>query len=155
LTVRSVAGGAATAGVPKVGEAKVIAVLGDPKPVEARRFARVVLQARISYGDGAISTACTVNQLSDASARISIANSFALPDTFDISIPQRGIACRAKLMWRRDDQAGIDFLGDDAVLAADQPADPAARIKALETENAKLKAQVGILMQQVQRLTEV
>ena len=36
----------------------------------------------------------------------------------------------------------------------DSALDPTARIKALEAENAKLKAQIGFLMQQVQRLTE-
>ena len=125
----------------------------EDKPVEPRRSIRVVLQARASYGDGAISTQCTVNELSDVGARINIASSFSLPETFDLAIPQRNIACRAKLIWRRGDQAGVDFV------EADQPqvavADPTARIKALEAENAKLKAQIGVLLQQVQRLTEV
>jgi PilZ domain len=125
----------------------------DALPVETRRSIRVVLQARASYGDGAISTQCTVNELSDASARISIASSFSLPETFDISIPQRGISCRAKLIWRRGDQAGIEFLEADPALSV--TSDPVARIKTLETENAKLKAQIGFLLQQVQRLTEV
>jgi hypothetical protein len=126
---------------------------GDVKPLEARRSNRVVLQARASYGDGAISTQCTVNELSDAGARISIASSFALPETFDLSIPQRSISSRVKLAWRRGDQAGLDFIEADPGHVAG--VDPAAKIKALEAENAKLKAQVGVLLQQVQRLTEV
>jgi PilZ domain-containing protein len=125
----------------------------DDKPVEPRRSIRVVLQARASYGDGAISTQCTVNELSDVGARINIASSFSLPETFDLAIPQRGIARRAKLIWRRGDQAGVDFVEAEHPQAA--VADPTARIKALEAENAKLKAQIGVLLQQVQRLTEV
>jgi hypothetical protein len=125
----------------------------DAHPVEARRSIRVVLQARASYGDGAISTQCTVNELSDSNARINIASSFSLPETFDISIPQRGISCRARLVWRRGDQAGIDFLEADPALST--TIDPTVRIKTLEAENAKLKAQIGVLLQQVQRLTEV
>lgn len=127
--------------------------LADAKPVEARRSFRVVLQARASYGDGAISTQCTVNELSDVGARINIASSFSLPETFDLAIPQRGISCRAKLVWRRGDQAGVDFVEADAAQAAEM--EPTARIKALETENAKLRAQISVLLQQVQRLTEV
>src|SRR5882724_8541310 len=96
----------------------------DDKPLEARRSIRVVLQARASYGDGAISTQCTVNELSDVGARINIASSFALPETFDLSIPQRGISCRAKLVWRRGDQAGVDFV--DADQANVGTADPTA-----------------------------
>ena len=127
----------------------------DIKSIESRRAARVrtFLQARVSYGDGAISTSCTVNQLSDVGARLNIAGAFSLPETFEIAIPQKGLTRRARLVWRKDDQAGIDFLDN----GANQPisaTDPTARIKALEAENAKLKAQIGVLMQQVQRLTE-
>lgn len=121
---------------------------------EARRAIRVrtFLQARISYGEGAISTECTVSQLSDGGARLTLASTVALPDAFDIAIPQRGISCRAKLVWRNDDQIGIDFLG-----GGDAPPptieDHLARIKALEAENAKLKMQISTLLQQVHRLT--
>jgi hypothetical protein len=125
----------------------------DAKSIEGRRSPRVrtFLQARVSYSDGAISTVCTVNQLSDVGARINIASAFSLPDTFEIAIPQRGITRRAKLIWRRDDQAAVDFVYDEE---SQTPADPAVRIKALEAENAKLKAQISVLLQQVNRLTE-
>ncbi len=128
----------------------------DLKPTEARRSkrTRTFLHARISYGDGAISTECTVNQLSDIGARINIASSVALPDIFEMEIPQKGISCRAKLIWRKDDQAGVDFLDEREGAAVPTIEDYLARIKALEAENGKLKAQIGALMQQVQRLTE-
>jgi hypothetical protein len=137
-------------------ESKVVDDPDDSKSIESRRAPRVrtFLQARVSYGDGAISTACTVNQLSDVGARINIAGTFSLPDTFEIVIPQRGISRRAKLVWRRDDLAGIDFLGGEEREQNSATTDPTARIKALEAENAKLKAQIGLLMQQVQRLTD-
>src|SRR5258708_27186867 len=84
----------------------------DDKSAEGRRSARVrtFLEARVSYSDGAISTPCTVNQLSDVGARLSIPSTVSLPATFEIAIPQRGITRRAKLVWRRDDLVGIDFL---------------------------------------------
>jgi PilZ domain len=127
----------------------------DAKSIEGRRSPRVrtFLQARVSYGDGAISTVCTVNQLSDVGARINIASAFSLPDTFEIAIPQRGISRRAKLIWRKDDQAGVDFV-DGEEDHSTTLSDPTARIKALEAENAKLKAQVSIMLQQITRLTE-
>jgi hypothetical protein len=127
----------------------------DIKSTEARRSLRVrtFLEARVSYSDGAISTACTVNQLSDVGARLNITSAFSLPEIFEVAIPQRGILRRARLVWRKDDQAGINFVDGDE----NQPTstlDMGARIKALEAENAKLKAQVGSLTQQVHRLTE-
>ncbi|WP_158812458.1 PilZ domain-containing protein [Methylocapsa sp. S129] len=128
----------------------------DTKSIESRRSPRVrtFLQARISYSDGAISTACTVNQLSEVGARINLASTFSLPETFEITIPQRGISRRARLVWRRDDLAGVDFLGGEESQSTSATADPTAKIKALEAENAKLKAQIGTLMQQIHRLTE-
>lgn len=126
------------------------------KSIEGRRAPRVrtFLQARISYGDGAISTACTVNQLSEVGARINLASTFSLPETFEVSIPLKGITRRARLVWRREDQIGIDFAVDAEVDPNSALEDQSARIKALEAENAKLKAQIGLLMQQVHRLTE-
>jgi hypothetical protein len=136
-------------------EAKVVDSSDDAKSFEGRRSPRIrtFLKGRVSYGDGAISTVCTVNQLSDVGARINIASGFSLPETFDVVIPQRGISRRAKLIWRRDDQAGVDFVdGEDDRPTG--PIDPAIRTKALEAENAKLKALISILQQQVNRLTE-
>jgi PilZ domain len=137
-------------------ESKVADSPADMNAMEGRRSprARTFLQARVSYRDGAISTTCTVNQLSDVGARITIAGAFSLPDTFEIAIPQRGISRRARLIWRKDDQAGIDFLGGEESERNSQTGGQSARIKALEAENAKLKAQIGLLMQQVHRLTE-
>jgi hypothetical protein len=131
---------------------------GNTNSIEGRRALRVrtFLEARVSYSDGAISSPCTVNQLSDVGARLSIPSTVTLPAVFEIAIPQRGISRRAKLVWRRDDMAGIDFVDGEAATQHQQAQamDPTARIKALEAENAKLKAQIGVLMQQVYRLTE-
>jgi hypothetical protein len=129
---------------------------GDISSIEVRRppRARTFLQARASYSDGAISTDCTVNQLSDAGARLSIASSFALPEIFEIAIPQRGISRRVKLIWRKDDQAEVDFLTGDEAPPPPTASDLSSKIKSLEAENAKLRAQIGVLLQQVHRLTE-
>jgi hypothetical protein len=137
-------------------ESKLTDAPDDSNSIDSRRAARVrtFLQARISYGDGAISTACTVNQLSEVGARINIAGAFSLPETFEIVIPQRGISRRVKLVWRKDDLAGVDFVDAEEREQSAATTDPTARIKALEAENAKLKAQIGVLTQQIQRLTD-
>ena len=118
---------------------------------------RTFLQARVSYGDGAISTDCTVIQLSAKGALLSVADLVALTGEFEVAIPQRDFVRRARLVRRKDGQAGVEFL-------ASEPAAPAIgatdiegqkrRLRALEAENAKLKAQLGALIQQVHRLTE-
>jgi hypothetical protein len=117
---------------------------------------RTFLQARISYGDGAISTNCTVVQWSIKGALLSVADSVALTDEFEVAIPQKDFVRRARLIRRKDGQAGVEFLDDEpapsaATLGAEAQK---TRLRALEAENVKLKAQLGALIQQVHRLTE-
>jgi hypothetical protein len=115
---------------------------------------RTFLNARISYGDGAISTECTVLQLSAKGALLSVAESVALTDEFEVAIPQKGIFSRARLVRRRDEQAGIEFVDGAAAASAPSVEDQKMRLRILTTENAKLKAQLGVLLQQVHRLTQ-
>ena len=130
-------------------------ISASPQPSDLRQTARerLFLPARASYAQGAISTACTVLQLSATGARLSIETSFTLPEIFELSIPQRGIDCRARLVWRGGDKAGVEFLAE-APNSEPSAGDFVAKIKTLETQNAKLKAQIAELTVQVRRLTE-
>ena len=114
---------------------------------------RAFLTARISYGNGALSTPCTVMQISSTGAKIGIGAATSLPEIFQIVIAQKAIDCRAKLVWRRGDVAGVAFQRDAP--PAELPAGDAAklRLKALQTENEKLKAHIGKLTAQIARLT--
>jgi PilZ domain len=127
-----------------------------PSP-EERRMARerTFLPARIAFGEnGALSTQCTVTQLSSAGARLNVPASVTLPDRFDIEIPQRGFISRARLVWRKDDHAGVEFDREDDLVDDLRPDELHAKIRDLEATNVKLRAQVAELMQQVSRLTE-
>ena len=130
-------------------------ISASPQPSDLRQTARerLFLPARASYAQGAISTACTVLQLSATGARLSIETSFTLPEIFELSIPQRGIDCRARLVWRGGDKAGVEFLAE-APNSEPSAGDFVAKIKTLEMQNAKLKAQIAELTVQVRRLTE-
>jgi hypothetical protein len=116
---------------------------------------RTFLPARIAFGDGgALSTQCTVTHLSSTGARLIVPASISLPDRFDIAIPQRGLDSRARLVWRKDDQAGVEFEQRDEPKLDMPPEDLQARIRDLEAINTKLRAQIAELTQQVARLTE-
>jgi hypothetical protein len=123
---------------------------------ETRRVTRerTFLQARIAFGDGAISAQCTVTQLSTSGARLIVSSSLSLPDRFEIAIPQRGVKFIARLVWRHDDQAGVEFEELDESDSGPLPDDLPARIRELEAINTKLRAQVAELTLQVARLTE-
>ena len=117
------------------------------------RRERTFLKAKASYSDGAMSTPCTVVQISETGARLNIDASFVLPDLFDIEIPQRSITCRAKVVWRDQTQVGVEFMaGNVPALASAE--DYLVKIRKLEELNAKFKAQVAELASQVRRLTE-
>ncbi|HLW92140.1 MAG TPA: PilZ domain-containing protein [Roseiarcus sp.] len=128
----------------------------DNKPAREKRSdnrKRTFLPARISFREGSLSVECTVTQLSPAGARLIIPESVALPDRFDFSIPQRSLNCRARLIWRKDEEAGVEFeLADDVPVTIETCLE---RIRELEETNAKLRAQVSELLIQVQRLTDL
>jgi PilZ domain-containing protein len=118
---------------------------------------RTFLQARISYGDGAISTDCTVVQLSAKGALLSVAESVALTGEFEVAIPQKDFLRRARLVRRKDGQAGVEFIDREPAAPAVAGLDiegQKTRLRTLEAENVKLKAQLSALIQQVHRLTE-
>ena len=125
----------------------------QPSDLRQTSRERLFLPGRASYAHGAISTACTVLQLSATGARLNIEASFTIPEIFELSIPQRGIDCRARLVWREADKAGVEFLAE---APASEPSTDAymAKIKNLEALNAKFKAQIAELTVQVRRLTE-
>jgi hypothetical protein len=128
---------------------------GD-RPAEERRAPRerTFLPARIAFGEnGALSTQCTVTQLSSTGARLNVPASTTLPDRFELSVPQRNLATRVHLVWRKGDLAGVHFDEQPEEVAA--PEDLQARVRELEAQNAKLRARVAELTEQVHRLTEI
>jgi PilZ domain len=127
---------------------------GDQPDARRAKRERTFLPARISFGEGALKADCVVTQLSPTGARINIAAAVALPDRFNIAIPQRGLTCRAKLVWRKDDLAGLEFDQAESASPAPTAQDANERIRELEAANAKLRGQVAELMAQVQRLTD-
>jgi hypothetical protein len=114
---------------------------------------RAFLTARISYSNGAMSTPCTVMQLSATGAKIAVAGTLNLPEIFYIAIAQKSIERRARLVWRRGDVAAVAFLPNEAQAELPAGDDAHSRIKALQAENEKLKARIGKLTAQIARLT--
>ncbi len=126
----------------------------DSSPERRAPRERAFLAARISYSNGAMSTPCTVMQISATGAKLNIPAAISLPDAFQIAIPQKSVDCLATLVWRRGDVAGVAFQRVEA--PEEQPVGDAAkaRIKALLAENEKLKARIGELMTHLARLTD-
>ncbi|MGA2045282.1 MAG: PilZ domain-containing protein [Roseiarcus sp.] len=108
----------------------------------------------ISYVDGAISIRCIVNQLSETGAQLNLESTIALPDRFAIRIPQKRIDTIARLVWRNHDRAGVELLAEHRAEPFCDDEYQNMRLSYLLAENARLKAHLGILVQQVNRLSD-
>jgi len=116
---------------------------------------RTLLQAHVSYSGGSISFSCLVSQISATGAKIAIIDQTALPENFQIAIPQRAIDCDARLVWRRAGHAGIAFkFAHEAEVAADASQNTHPRLQALEAENKALRATVDKLTAQLSKFLD-
>ena len=109
---------------------------------------RALLNAKISYADGQITIPCTVTQISDTGAKISIEDSVSLPDRVRIEIFQRGVDSQARLVWRRGREAGLAFMSQEP-LEGGAARSKQDRIRELEDEVTSLRAVVADLRAQL------
>jgi hypothetical protein len=114
---------------------------------------RAFLQAKLSFADGAVSFPCLAIQISATGAKLAIDDSISAPDRFQIEIPQRGVDCPAKMIWRRKGHMGVAFEQPD--VRKPEPWEASlARLRELEAENEKLRASLLALTEQVSRITD-
>ena len=71
---------------------------------------RTLLRGRICWGPhAAISTDCTIRDISETGAQLRVPATQALPNEFALIHVLDGIAYQATLAWRRGDLAGVHF----------------------------------------------
>jgi len=103
--------------------------------------ARMLVPAKIVLGEG-LDFNCTLRNLSDSGARLSLDTPAALPAEFSLQIPSKGLNRRVRIAWRRSQDIGVQFLSsdEDAERAADK-----RRIRELEAEVRRLKSRIAEL----------
>jgi len=114
---------------------------------------RALLNAKLSYADGQISIPCTVTQISETGAKVSVEESVTLPERLRIEIFQRGVDSPARLVWRRGREAGFAFMSNDPPEAAAARA-KSDRIRELEEEIASLRGLIVDLRAQLRSRDE-
>ena len=67
------------------------------------------LGGTITYNHDLWSADCVVKNLSEGGAKLTGRNLPALPERFDLSIPQRNLKYRVQVRWRVGDQLGVVF----------------------------------------------
>jgi PilZ domain len=71
---------------------------------------RTVLTGKVLFNDRTSVFDCTVRNLSDAGAQITLADVSTLPLDFELEIPSKGMVAPARVMWSRGKNHGIRFV---------------------------------------------
>lgn len=113
---------------------------------------RTVLGAQIVFNNRSSTVDCKVRNMTEDGAKIVLADHMNIPQRFEFIVPQRGRTYIAKVIWRQDNEAGLEFVNEHVTAQGTlQPADMPARIRELESENALLKKRLIDLQNQIER----
>jgi hypothetical protein len=104
--------------------------------MERRKKSRqpAFLGGTIVYNHRLWSAACIVKNQTERGARISARDLTAIPDEFELAIPQRKSAYRASVRWRKRNEMGVAIEPLPAPAATVTPIKP-KRISALVLED--------------------
>ncbi len=81
----------------------------DEKRKVPRR--RVLKEGKIVYADGLRVFDCTIRDMSASGARLLIASTVGLPDSFQLYEKSCGLLHPAKVAWRQANSLGVQFTG--------------------------------------------
>ena len=79
-----------------------------------------------------------VRNISGGGAKLALANTGTVPQEFDLSMHQNARTFRARVIWRRADEAGVAFL-EPHPHSAPISLDLVRRLRKCEAENAALQ----------------
>jgi PilZ domain len=71
---------------------------------------RTLLNGKLVYGDGAFTVDCTIRDISEGGAKITLSRHQSLPSDLFLIIVKYGIAYQAKAMWVNFPARGLRFL---------------------------------------------
>ena len=72
---------------------------------------RVLKAGKIAFGRAGIID-CSVRNLSDRGALLQVESPLGIPDAFRLVIAPDPSARRCRVVWRKEKQIGVEFLGD-------------------------------------------
>jgi hypothetical protein len=102
---------------------------------------RTYLGAQISFNRRSSIMDCIVRNISGEGAKLAFTNTCGVPQEFDLSVPQNARTFRARVIWRRADEAGVAFL-EPRPQSAPVSLDIARRLRQCEAEKASLQRRV-------------
>ena len=102
---------------------------------------RVYYGGRIAFNARNSTMDCIVRNFTPSGAKIEFTNAAILPDEVDLTIGCKGLAFLARIMWRRQHEAGFGFRRPRH-LHVSIPLDLALRLRANERANTALRMHV-------------
>lgn len=87
----------------------------DDARIAPRR--RMLKSAKIAYSDRHVTLNCTVRDISATGAKLRVEGSVTAPDTFELLIPLDGMEANCEVVWRKEADIGVRFLGAPRTVA--------------------------------------
>jgi len=87
----------------------------DERRIAPRR--RVLKAGKVAYQVQVLHCECTVRDLSDTGAKLRTDNSVSIPDHFELLIEIDGFEANCEVVWRKDADLGVRFLGAPRTVA--------------------------------------
>lgn len=119
-------------------------------PAEPAPRVRTFLKGVVLYDNRRVSIDCTIRDLSHSGARLVFATMVAIPDQFELQIPQKGQVMQARVRRREGLEIGVSFEDQrSGVPRRVADGELAERVEKLEAELASMKRLVQRLKDKV------
>src|SRR5215468_1520627 len=86
--------------------------MAERRPIPRRR---VLLGGVAASEDGAYTLNCLIRDLNEKGARIVVSGRQSLPEELYLVITRDHMAHRARLVWRKGDEAGLEFVTSEDI----------------------------------------
>jgi hypothetical protein len=104
---------------------------------------KTFIKGRIFFNNGLSSMDCIVRDLTEGGSRLEVSETIALPDVFELYLPNKDEYFHAKVEWRKGDSLGISWASEQPAAPGGEHGDSQAsfgdRLSKLEREVASLK----------------
>jgi hypothetical protein len=96
------------------------AIPNDDGPVDRRKVQRTKVRrnAKIIVPRRSPMIHCTVQNITSGGARLKLANTFGVPDNFELTFELGRTRRRCRVVWRTNDQLGVAFEEMETAAAA-------------------------------------
>jgi hypothetical protein len=107
---------------------------------------RSFMQGRIYFNHRRSSLDCTVRDFTSKGARLECSEAVAIPDVFELYVPNKDEYFRSRLAWRKGNLIGVAWAAEQTAPETAAVSDPIAeRIAKLEREVARLTKRLDAL----------